>query len=192
MVTKLKLYVWIAATMGSLLLATAIYAAAPTWQIDAKDSSINFTATQNGAPVTGQFKNFSGTINFDPNQLSTSQVQIKVDMASVSAAYAQIATTLKTADFFDVQKYTQAIFKASDFTKTGSNTYQAKGTLTLRDKTLPVVLNFTMDTYTANKAVATGSASLSRTQFGVGQGSWASTDQIKDPVQVNFNLTATR
>lgn len=162
------------------------------WRIEPEKSNITFTATQNNAPVTGQFKSFTGSIQFDPEQLNTSHIEITVDLASVTTSYPQVADTLKTSDWFDVKLFPNAIFKASTFTKTADNTYQANGTLTLRDKTLPVTLNFKLETYSKTNATAKGSTTLKRTQFGVGKGDWAKTDEIKDDVQVNFTLTTVK
>jgi polyisoprenoid-binding protein YceI len=177
---------------STLLLLSAASYAVPTWQIVPKDSSLTFAATQNGAPVTGTFQSFTGTIQFDPADLKSSQVEIDVDLAAIKTGDSQIADTLKTPDWFNVKAFPKAVFKASSFAKTGDKTYQANGTLTLRDKTIPVILDFTLEDYSANKALAKGSTVLKRTQFGVGQGDWAKTDAIKDDVKVEFVLSATK
>lgn len=169
---------------------TFVLAAIPVWQIQPDKSSITFVATQNNSPVTGKFKTFTGNIQFDPNQLSASKVNMMVDIGSVSTSYGQIADTLKTPDWFDAKLFPRAVFKASAFTKTGKNSYQAHGTLTLRDKTLPVVLIFTLEDYTKTTARAEGSATLQRTAFGIGKGDWANTEEVKDRVQVNFTIVA--
>ena len=49
---------------------TLTHATTPKWNIIPGDSTISFTATQNNAPVMGQFKDFSGDIAFDPTQLN--------------------------------------------------------------------------------------------------------------------------
>lgn len=174
------------------LMSSAIYAALPQWQIVSDKNSLTFTGTQNGAPVSGEFKKFSGDIQFDPAQLNSSQVQITVDINSVTSSYAQVGDTLKTADWFNVKLFPQAVFKASHFTKTGNNAYQANGTLTIRDKSAPITLNFVLDEYSATQTRAHGDTSLKRTAFGVGQGEWANTSTVKDEVQVHFSLTATK
>lgn len=179
---------------ASALLLTSMLAnaAVPAWQIVPASSSITFTATQNNSPIIGQFKSFSGDINFDPAQLKASSVKISVDLASVTTSYKEVQDTLKTTNWFDVKAFPQAVFQANDFTKTGNNAYTANGTLSIRDKTVPVVLNFVLDQYTADKAHATGSVQLKRLAFGVGQGEWASTDDVKDAVKVDFVVTAVK
>jgi polyisoprenoid-binding protein YceI len=175
-----------------LLLPMISLAAAPVWQIIPSESSLTFTATQNGAPVTGEFKKFTATINFDPVQLSGNNVKVVVDVGSVSDAYNQLADTLKSADWFNVIKFPQAVFTANKFTKTGDKSYQADGMLTIRDKTLPVTLTFTQEEYSQNKARIKGSTTIKRTAFGVGQGEWADTSAIKDDVRIDFTISATR
>jgi polyisoprenoid-binding protein YceI len=173
-------------------MSSTIYAAVSQWQIAPDKSSLTFTGTQNGAPVSGEFKKFTGDIQFDPAQLNSSQVQITVDTTSVTSSYAQVADTLKTADWFNIKQFPQAVFKANHFTKTGNNAYQASGTLMLRDKTAPITLNFVLDEYSATQTRAHGDTSFKRTTFGVGQGEWANTNVVKDDVQVHFSLTATK
>ena len=164
----------------------------PSWKIVPNESSLTFTATQNGAPVTGKFTNFSGEIYYDPNQLSQSHVKIMIDVGSITDAYNQLSDTLKTPDWFNVKAFPEAIFQSSHFTKTKDNTFQANGNLTIRDKTLPVTLTFTQEEYSKTKAVIKGSALIKRTAFGVGQGEWSDTKTVKDDVKINFTVTGTR
>ena len=164
-------------------------AAVPSWKIVPSESFLSFTATQNDAPITGKFTNFSGEINFDPNQLSESNVKIIVNVGSVAASYNQLSDTLKTPDWFNVKVFPQAIFQSNNFTKTGDKTFQAKGNLTIRDKTLPIILIFSQKYYSQAKAVMKGSAIIKRTAFGVGQGEWSDTKAVRDDVQIDFTVT---
>jgi polyisoprenoid-binding protein YceI len=175
-------------TIFSTLAAQA--ADAKQWRITPNASTLTFTATQNNAPVSGQFKTFSGDIHFDPNQLATSSVNIVIDMNAISASYDELTTTLQSSDWFDVKQFPQAVFKASNFKKTGDKTYEAVGALTLRDKTAPVMVSFSLDNYSDTQLVISGTTTLKRTVFGVGQGEWAKTGEVKDDVRVDFKLVA--
>lgn len=177
---------------STLLISTLAVAVAPAWKIVPEKSHLNFTATQNGAPVTGEFKKFTGDINFDPNQLASSQVTITVDMGSVSDTYNKLSDTLKSTEWFDVKSFPHAVFKSTEFVKTGDKKYQAKGTLTLRDKTIPITLDLNLDEYTATQAKMTGSTHLQRTALGVGQGEWTDTKLIKDDVEIHFVVEAVK
>jgi len=179
-----------------LFIATVIFfplsllANASTWNIVPEKSNITFTATQNGAPVSGTFKDFSGNINFDPAHLDTSKVNIVVKIASMNTSYKEVASTLQTAEWLDAKDYPTAVFDASKFTHVKDNQYQADGTLTIRNKSLPVTLLFTLEKYTTDAATAKGTVTLKRTAFGVGTGEWTSTKEVKDEVAVNFVIEA--
>ncbi|KTC78636.1 YceI family protein [Legionella cincinnatiensis] len=176
----------------ALFLPIATNAAVPQWEIVPDESQLTFTATQNGAPVTGQFKTFSGTILVDPNDLKHSSIDIIVDINSVSASYAELKSTLLTPDWFNPKVFPKAEFKSNQIEKTGNNTYKAVGTLTIRDKTEPVTLNFTGDQSDPNKGIVTGNTVIKRTQFGVGQGDWSKTNEIKDEVTINFKVVGVK
>lgn len=179
-------------SMCLLFLTSKAVASVPQWQIVPNNSSLTFTATQNNAPVTGQFKTFTGEIYFDPTQLNASHVRMVIDMNSVSTSYKDLTETLVTTDWFNVKLFPQAVFTAKQFTKINGNNYQATGDLTIRDKTIPTTLQFTLDEYSTNNAHVKGTAQLKRLDFGVGQGEWKSTDEVKNEVQINFNLSAAR
>ena len=178
---------------GLLILASFTTVAAPDeWEMIPAESQLTFTATQNGAPVSGEFKAFSAKLVADPNDLKNSSIDIIVDMNSISASYDQLKDTLISADWFNVKLFPKAEFKANEFKKTGDNAYQALGTLTIRDKTLPVTLSFTSNLSDPKKGSVNGTTTIKRNAFGVGQGDWASTDQIKDDVTVTFKVTANK
>ena len=94
--------------------------------------------------------------------------------------------------WFDVKLFPQAIFTSNKLVKTGDKTYQADGTLTIRDKMVPVILNFTLEEYSDHKAKVKGSTVLKRSDFGLARGDWAKTDSLKDDVKVEFVLTTMR
>lgn len=173
-----------------ILLPTYSFAAVPSWKIIPAESTLTFTATQNDAPVTGEFKKFSAEINFDPAQLNGNNIKVIVDLNFISDPYNQLADTLKGADWFDAHKYPQAIYTASNFIKTGDKTYQAHGMLTIRGKTLPATLTFTQLEYSQNKAKVQGSTTIKRTAFGVGRGDWMDTNTVKDEVRIDFTVAA--
>lgn len=167
-------------------------ASPPQWEILPSESQLTFTGTQNGASVSGEFKSFSGDIFVDPKDLSHSSIVIMIDINSLSASYADLKKTLMTSDWFNPELFPKATFKATQFKQTGKNTFEAIGTLTIRDKSAPVTLNFSAEERAPNKGVVLGSTVIKRNTFGVGQGEWASTDEIKDDVTVKFKVVATR
>ncbi len=165
---------------------------APRWCMLEEKSSISFEAIQNGAPVTGVFESFTADITFDPRNLEHSKVVVTVDMASVSTAFAEVAETLKTTGWFDVAKFPQAVFTTRSIHHVIDNKYEADAALTIRNQTVPLTLNFTLDEYEDKGAAISGEAVISRNAYNIGQGEWADTSVIKDEVRVKVKVTADR
>jgi polyisoprenoid-binding protein YceI len=165
-------------------------AAPPVWELVPSESKLTFTATQNNAPVTGEFKKFTVDINFDPDKLSENHIKVIVDTNSIADPYNELADTLKSADWFNVKSFPQAVLTANKFIKTKDKTYLGRGMLTIRDKTLPVTFTFTQEEYTQKRARIKGNTTIKRIAFGVGQGEWADTSAVKDDVRIDFIVTA--
>ena len=180
----LKKLIW------TLFLIFPLLTMAADWQLVPEKSTLSFTATQNNSPVTGKFTVFTLDIKFDPQQLAADQVKATVDINSIQTDYSEVATTLKSADWFDVKTFPKAVFISESFVKTGDKTYQAKGNLTIRDKTAPIIINFRLETYTANEALVKGTTTFNRSAFNLGKGEWADTKQVKDEVKVDFVIAA--
>lgn len=170
----------------------ACYAALPAWKMIPEKSTLTFTGIQNNAPITGDFKKFTSVINFDPQQLKKSNVHIVVDMNSISLSFRDFVTVLLSGDWLDVSKYPEAVFDAKNFTQLGPDHYQAKGTLTIKNKQMPVDLTFSTREMADGTVLARGGTTIKRTAFGIGQGEWADTDAVKDDVKVDFMIIANR
>jgi cytochrome b561/polyisoprenoid-binding protein YceI len=156
-----------------------------------KGGSLTFTAGWSGEAIEGQFKSWKADIVFSPEALDRSRVTVAIDMASVGTGDAQRDESLPSGDFFDTAAHPKATFTASKFRKTGEGKYVADGTLDLRGVKKPLSLPFTLK-IDGDTATARGVTTLDRTTFGVGQGEWASTDQIAASVKVGFSLPAKR
>ena len=180
------------ALSAQIFFSSAVLALPPEWKMIPASSSLRFTATQNGAPVKGEFKKFTGEFNFDLDMLSKSKIKIVIDMNSLTTSYSDLTLTLQAPDWFNIKVFPDAVFESSEFTKTGDREYEAKGSLTIRDKTVPVILKFSAEQPTKTNALVKGYTTINRTAFGVGQGEWASTNEIKDDVRVDFVVSATK
>lgn len=180
---------WLQVGLYSMILfAHSQIVSAASWQVIPEKSSISFTATQNNAPVKGEFKKFNADIQFDPAHLETSKVSITIDTNSVNMSYQELAEALKMPDWFDVKIFPHAVFKSTSFVRKGENAYQANGELTIRDKTQPATVEFKVENSSPTQLYTKGETTLKRSLFGIGQGEWADTNEIKDDVKVNFIL----
>lgn len=182
----------VALTAGlTLALSWAVpaQAAAVHWQIDPAKSQLGFAGSQSGMAFSGQFKRWSGSIDFDPANPAAGHALIEIDMGSVATGDAQKDGALPQSDWFDVKAFPKAQFEAKSFTSKGGNAYEARGALTIRGHAKEVILPFTLDV-SGNHAHAKGHLELVRTEWGVGQGEYASGQYVALPVSVTFDLTA--
>lgn len=180
----------VAGLAGSLLGSPAL--AAPTWTVE-DGSAIRFTAYQEGAPVEGSFQQFTADIAFDPDDLATSRLAVEIDTASVATGHKDRDTTLRSAAFFDVQTWPRAAFVSDRLVHQGGDRYEARGRLTIRDVTRDVVLPFQLTigrNGSERLAHATGELTISRLDYGIGQGEWASTKTVGADVVIRIEIAA--
>jgi polyisoprenoid-binding protein YceI len=91
----------------------------------------------------GRFDKISGTMNYDGNQPEHSSVDISIEMTSIDVPSARLTDELKGV--FGAQQYPIATFKSTAVTRTGPNTGQIAGLLTMRNVTKPVTLDATFN-----------------------------------------------
>ena len=88
--------------------------AASTWNIDPSHSAISFSVRHMVvSKARGRFTKWSGQIRFDPDDAAASSVEVTIDPASIDTADAQRDAHLRSADFFDVEKFPTASFRSS-------------------------------------------------------------------------------
>lgn len=106
------------------------------WALDPTHSSVDFTIRHMMiAKVKGTFHTFTADIEADADDLSTAKISFEVDLASIDTRNADRDNHLRTGDFFEVEKYPKMTFKATNIKKTGSDTYDVTGDLTIKDVT---------------------------------------------------------
>ncbi len=177
--------------LSCLLIVAQARADVPSYAVVKEKSFLKFSAIQNSAPVQGKFSDFTAEIKFDPEHLDESSIKVEVALASVSVASEEVQSNIKMPDWLSVDAFPKAVFNCKQFTRMPtSNNYYANGQLTLRGKTVPVVLNFQMEHFDEKNAVATGYVTVRRSDFGVGQGEWARDDVVKNEVRIEFRIAA--
>ncbi len=117
-----------------------------TYQIDPSHSTISFSLKHMMiAKVHGGFEKFRGTFQYDKENLSNSKVEVSIEADSISTRDPQRDTHLKSADFFDVEKYPSLIFESSRFSLDGS-VLKVVGDLTIHGVTKSVTLELEVPT----------------------------------------------
>jgi polyisoprenoid-binding protein YceI len=169
-----------------VLSAVAAAAAAASYTSDAQQSRLEFVGIQAGAEFKGVFQKFTANVDFAPEDLAGSRIDVQIDMNSVDSKDKDRDTTIRGKDVFDVAHNPTAHYVTKSISKTAAG-FAAVGSLTVRGVTKDVSIEFQFTNQAAG-AKLSGSAKLNRLDFGVGQGDWKSTETIGDAVKINFSL----
>ena len=115
-----------------------------TWTVDPMHSSFNFNIKHMGISfVQGRFDKFDGKVITVGNDLSNAKFDFAVKTASVNTNVEMRDNHLKSADFFDVEKFPEMKFVSSSIKKVKGNVYLLSGKLTIKDVTKNVVVTAT-------------------------------------------------
>ncbi len=118
---------------------TSAPASVITWKLDPAHSSAEFKVKHMMiSNVKGSFSGLSGTLTQNPSEPSHSTVEASIDLATLSTGDPQRDGHLKSADFFDAEKYPQMTFKSTLVEPKSEDEYRVTGDLTLHGVTKPV------------------------------------------------------
>ena len=160
-----------------------------SWKLDLSQSKILFIGKQAGVSFEGHFSQFDGDISFDPSHPEKAHLLIKINMASAHTGDPQKDSALPTSDWFDSSHFSQSIFESRQVIKKSEGTYEATGTLTLKNITHPITLPFTLE-ITNGVAHAKGKTVLMRNDYQVGAGSWQSPEWVAYDVTILIDIVA--
>lgn len=150
-------------------------------------SEIAFTSRQMGVPVSGHFRSFDADIAFDPQRPETARIRIGIDMASVTLASTEVETELAQPGWFDSRRKPRASFVSDTVRPLGGGRFEVGGKLTIKDVTRTIVVPVTLAAADGATA-ASGSFTLARLDFRIGDGEWGDTSLVANEVQVRFRL----
>jgi polyisoprenoid-binding protein YceI len=177
----------VTAGAAALLSAAGIAAAgAAAYTADAQQGRLEFVGVQAGAEFKGVFHKFTTAVEFAPDALTSSLIDVQIDMNSVDSMDKDRDTTIRGKDVFDIAHFPTAHYVTKSISKTAAG-FTAIGSLTLHGVTKDVPMEFQF-TPAAGGAKLEGSAKLKRLDFGVGQGDWKSTEWVGDAVKISFSL----
>ena len=136
-------------------------------------ASINFKIKHLGYSwLTGRFDTFSGKFSYDPKNIAASKIDIKIDTTSVNSNHADRDKHLKSDDFLDVKKFSDAKFVSNSIKDLGDNKIKIKGLLTLHGISKEIVIDAEKvgegkDPWGGYRVGFTGSTTLTLKDFGV-------------------------
>lgn len=121
--------------------STAIFAQTK-WNADLNHSKLTFSVTHLGiSDVDGLFNKFEASAVGNKADFSDAVFELSVEVASINTQIEMRDNHLRSADFFEVEKYPAMTFKSTSITKVSKDKYKLNGNLTLRGITKPVTMH---------------------------------------------------
>jgi polyisoprenoid-binding protein YceI len=112
-----------------------------TWNLDPAHSVAEFKVKHMMiSNVKGSFNGLSGVLQLDETDYTHSTVEVSIPVASLKTGDDQRDGHLKSADFFDVEKFPTLSFKSTNIDSTGGADYAVTGDLTLHGVTRPITI----------------------------------------------------
>ena len=166
------------------------------YAFDKAHSFIGFKVKHMGLiEVPGFFRDFTGTVNFDSKDISKSTVEFTAKVTSVDTGVAARDNHLRTADFFEVEKYPDLTFKSTKVEKKGDS-WMLTGDFTLKGVTKSITFPFQIsgwlpaDQRSGGKMGIVAETSINRRDYGVNYGNTlpngvaALSDNVKIMLQI--------
>lgn len=185
--------------VAALSTLAALPLAAETYKIDPGHSEVGFTIRHMVSNVRGRFNDFSGTVDMDPKAPQKGSVEFHIKADSIDTGNADRDKHLKTADFFDTEKFPEISFKSDSVKPAGKNKYDVTGTLTLhgvsKKVTLPVTfLGEAKDPWGGTRAGFETATKLDRKAYGIVWNKAIDNGGVLlgDDVNVEINLETTK
>lgn len=185
----------VAASALVLAFVAAPLLAAETHTLDATHSSVGFGVRHLMSRVNGTFDKFAMTLVVDRQNPAASTVEFRIEAASINTQNAKRDEHLRSADFFDVAKFPQILFKSTKVVPKGQDRFEVTGEFTMhgvtKTLTLPVAyLGSMKDPWGNEKSGFEIEMTLNRKDFGI---VWnAALDSggfvLGDEVSVRINL----
>ncbi|MGC8792419.1 MAG: YceI family protein [Bryobacteraceae bacterium] len=147
---------------------------AQEWVIDSVHSAAQFAVRHMMvATVRGQFGKMGGKVYWDPANPSTARVEAQVEVATIDTREPKRDAHLRSADFFDAEKYPLMTFRSTSVTPAAPGRLKLAGELSIRGVTRPVVFDVqgpgepVRGTAGELRTGATATATINRKDFGI-------------------------
>jgi polyisoprenoid-binding protein YceI len=144
-----------------------------TWTIDPAHSQVEFAVRHLMiSTVRGRFAGVKGTVVSDDSDLGTAQVDVTIDVHTIDTREAQRDAHLKSADFFDAEKFPVLTFKSTRVIDVKGDRFKLVGDLTMHGVSREVTLDVTSegrgkDPWGGERAGYSAVAKVNRSDFGL-------------------------
>lgn len=165
------------------------------YTLDSDHAALLFKINHLGfSTFLGRFTDFDATLDFDPENIENSSMEVVVNMASINVNLPEFEEELRGDNWLDTEAYPQAVYRTTEFVEfVDENTFIFAGDLTFHGVTAPVNLeinfhgggrNFLTRSYTVGFSA---SATFLRSEFGADRfTSFGVGDEIELEIHVEF------
>jgi polyisoprenoid-binding protein YceI len=160
--------------LTAVSMAASAAAQAETWQLDSKNSAVQFSVRHLGlATVRGAFTTFNGTAKYDSADPSKTALDATIDANSIDTRVEARDKDLRSPHFFDAEKYPTITFHSKQAKAAANGKLQVTGDLTIHGVTKEVVLDVDgpsapiKDPWGNQRIGATATTKINRNDFGV-------------------------
>lgn len=148
---------------------------AANYEIDTQGAhaSINFKIQHLGYSwLTGRFDKFNGNFSYDPANVAASKIEVNIDTSSINSNHAERDKHLKSDDFLDVSKFSNAKFVSDTVTDKGDGKLAITGTLTLHGVSKKITIDATKigegkDPWGGYRVGFSGTTTIALTDFAI-------------------------
>ncbi len=188
----------IAVTAGiAAALSLPAAAATSTWNIDPAHSATQFSVKHLAiSTVRGAFTSLKGTVQLDDTDITKSTVEVTIDVNSVDTRQPDRDKDLKSAHFFDADKFPTITFKSKKVEKVSAGKLKVTGDLTIHGVTKEVVLDVdgptapVKDPWGNQRVGVSASSKITRQDFGITYGPGMIGDEIS--ITIDAEMTAAK
>ena len=144
------------------------------WLVDPAHSSLDFSIKHMAlAKVKGSFHTFEGSIEGDPKDLTSGKVRFSANIESIDTRNQERDHHLRTADFFDAEKYPKMTFESSQIERKEEGTYEVSGELAIHGFSRTEVFQVTYEGEAKDqdgkwRAGFSGAGAIDRRNYGIG------------------------
>lgn len=168
-----------------------------TWVLDPSHSLVEFSVKHMMiATVKGRFSKFEGALTADVSDLTTAEIAVTADVASIDTRDSQRDDHLRSADFFDVEQFPTLTFQSARIERVAGAEYKLTGNLTIHGVTHEVTFDTTFegtgkDPWGNERAGFSAEAKINRKDYGLvwnvalETGGILVGDQVKIAIQIS-------
>jgi polyisoprenoid-binding protein YceI len=170
-----------------------------TWKIDPAHTQVEFAVRHMMiTTVKGRFSDVTGEIQLDETRHAASRVNIDINVASIDTREAQRDAHLRSADFFDVEKFPKMTFRGTEI-EGALHQFKLTGDLTIHGVTRPITLDVThegrgKDPWGGERIGFAATGKIKRSDFGLTWNAALETGGllVGDDVKISLDVEAVK